>query len=141
MAVHSGLPGLFDVSREGVGSHCDDGHSAGVGPGQRPDLLGGLIAVHDRHLHVHEDQAIVARRGLGELFAALDAVISALHNGAGLGEELNPDLLVERIVFYQQEPSAAKVVLGLLFFISDGAVFCIDQPLEGMAEGGFEQGL
>ena len=52
VGVHARGPGLDHVIREGVGGQGDDGNHRV----QFPDLQSGLQAIHDRHLHIHQDQ-------------------------------------------------------------------------------------
>ena len=55
MIVHSGFKTFFDILAEHVGRHCNNRNGFCVWKVQRPDAPRRFIAVHFRHLYVHED--------------------------------------------------------------------------------------
>lgn len=59
MSVHSGQPGPFGVLGKGVGCHGNDGQFLDAVHMAAADCLGRVIAVHYRHLYVHENHIIV----------------------------------------------------------------------------------
>ena len=60
MFVHAVLMALFDVVLKGVCGHGEDGDDRSIKAGEAADLPARLIAVHDGHHDIHEDEVIVA---------------------------------------------------------------------------------
>jgi hypothetical protein len=105
--VHAGCEAGGLVLVEGVGGHGQDG-DVGVAR-QTADLPGRLEAVHDRHLHVHQDQVVVAPGG------ALDgllAVVGQVDGEPEIGQHVHGDLLIEWIVLDQQHLGARQLAGG-----------------------------
>ena len=63
-AVHAGFQGQLAVLLKGVGRHGDDGDPRLGRIVQLADELGRLVAVHGRHLDVHEDHVIGSGGGI-----------------------------------------------------------------------------
>ena len=82
VAVHAAAQGLLAILLKGVRGHGEDGHLCAGRIVQATDGLGGLIAVHDRHLHVHEHQLVVPRRCVHDLLHRLAAVHGVFHGEA-----------------------------------------------------------
>ena len=61
MGVHAGVQRRLFVFGKGVGRHGDDGNALCVLPLQSADGPRGLVAVHHRHLHIHQDGVEFAR--------------------------------------------------------------------------------
>ncbi len=57
VVVHAGFDAAFAIGLHGVGGHGDDD---GVAAGRfgAADLFGGLVAVHDGHLAIHENEVV-----------------------------------------------------------------------------------
>src|ERR1700757_5349618 len=101
MVVHAGGETHFTVTIHGVGGHGDDGKRSEAGNGT--DGLGGGDAIHDRHLHVHQDQVVILFRNLlnryGTVFRLIDEEMRIL-------EQAYSDLTVEFVVLNQQNTRA-----------------------------------
>ena len=97
MLVHARIQAALAVNLQRIGSHGDDGQGGKAGVGAQ--LARGLQPVHDRHLHVHQHQVI--RLAL-HLLNGHVAVTGQVHLHACGLQQLLGDLLVERVVFYQQ---------------------------------------
>ena len=71
---------------------------------------GGFITVHDRHLHVHEDEVegLAGFSGGSCGVYGLFAVIDDCHFGAGFLKDMCDQSLVVRAVFGQQDPSGQQ---------------------------------
>ena len=101
-AVHAGGGAAVAVYLHGVGGHGQDGH--GVELAVLADGAGGGQAVHHRHLHVHQHHVIghIGRAGTHHVHRDL-AVVGHVHAEPGIGQQLARDLLVEQVVFDQQD--------------------------------------
>ena len=98
VVVHAGSQGLFPVPGHGVGGHGDDGQ--GLKPGVLAEAPGGLVAVHDRHLHVHEHRVESARdHGIHRLLAVGGHGDRDPHGGQDLAGHLPVDV----VVLHQQD--------------------------------------
>ena len=95
VVVHAGLEAALPV---GVGGQADDRDMC-LGRLATADCGGRLVAVHDRHVAVHEDRRVAARRGSGHRRCAvgddIDAEAEALEH-----ERL--DLPVDGVILGQQ---------------------------------------
>ena len=78
--VAAGSQALVPVARHGVGRQGDDGAVVAL----LSQLTHGGVAVHDRHLHVHQDG--VERLPESD-FECLLAVLGAKHRRAGAAED------------------------------------------------------
>ena len=97
MVVHANGPALLAVVAHGIGAHGQDGQAV-------IDLLPadgccGLIAVHDRHLQIHQDQIIAARLQHGQ---RLLAVLGQVNPEAFLRQQLRSHLLIDLVVLNQE---------------------------------------
>lgn len=106
--VHAGRETVLHVVGEGVGRHSDDGD----GPAERifaaADGLRSFIAVHARHLDVHENGVVVAGldgfKGLDDLRAVgTDGARGAVHLEDGL-----QNFGVEGVVLRAEESHPAE---------------------------------
>ena len=98
VVAHAGCYHFFAVAGHGVGRHGDDGH---LRQGQiLSDFAGGGVAVHDRHLAVHQHpvKSTVPRQDVQRLLA----MVGHHHRDAGLLQQLQRELLVHVVVFHQQ---------------------------------------
>ena len=77
-AVHAAFHGVAAILIEGIGGHGKDRNSGQSGIFQSADLPGGGIAVHDRHLHIHQHQIIAARHGGADLFHRHGTIFSRI---------------------------------------------------------------
>ena len=82
MDVHAGGKGRLLVLHKGIGGHGDDGDGTGIGALKGADGASRGMAVHHRHLHIHEDGVeLPGLAGLEALYGEL-SVLHDLHRGA-----------------------------------------------------------
>ncbi len=105
---HAGGLALFLVGNHGIGGHRNNRDAGAEFFGA--DRPRGFYAIHHRHLDVHQDQVIgVQAIGLGLRFLAGNAAIfSNIHHHAHIAQYLASDLLVQFIVFCQQDARAVN---------------------------------
>jgi len=116
MLVHPGVPALLHILKECVGGHGEDGDD----PAQRifaaADALGGFEAIHDGHLHVHQDHVVLAGLDAGE---SVHDLLTVGADGAartlGLQQQLQ-NFGVDGVVLGAEEvhPGQGRDGLGLL---------------------------
>ena len=103
MRVHAGIQGGLFVLGKGVGRHGDNGDAAGVFPVKGTNGPGGIVAVHHRHLHVHQDRVKLAFFRASEALQGQKAVFRDLTGGPLQLQELREDLCVYLVVLGGQE--------------------------------------
>ena len=59
MGIHAAFESVFLVLIHRVGGHGNDGKALYVLSGEGADGSGSFIAVHHRHLYIHEDSVII----------------------------------------------------------------------------------
>ena len=113
MIVHAGCGALLLVAGHGMRGHGDDGQV--LEPRIPADDPRGGVAVHHRHLDIHQ-HGIVAI-GLHRIQGFLP-VAGQGHDHARTGKDFHRDLLVELVVFNEQNPGAFKALQQIrsLFF-------------------------
>jgi hypothetical protein len=104
--VHIGLEALVTVAALGVGGHGDNRQI--LEPLVSPEGHGGFEPVHDRHLNTHEHGIIVPD---AQPFDGLTAVVRHGDDRAGALQELPGKLLVDVVVFDQEDARAAEADL------------------------------
>ena len=75
-SIHTSIYRFFLVFIKRIGSHGKDRDLCQCRVAQCADLPGGGIAIHDRHLHIHQHQIIAARRGGAYFFHRYGTVFS-----------------------------------------------------------------
>ena len=75
-----------------------------------PQQPGGGVAVHDRHLHVHQDHVVVSRQR--HVRAGLP-VFGPIHDRPGALQHQRDQLAIGNAVFHQQHARADQVQCGL----------------------------
>ena len=124
MSVHAACSGHPPVLVEGVGGQGDDRESRPDRVVKLPDRPGRLITVHDRHLNVHQDQAVFFRIGLQDLVYGSLSVLRCVHQETNLLEKLCLNLQIELIVVHQKDfPAAEKVSHNFLCVQVRGGLF------------------
>ena len=108
-AVHAAFQRTLPVLLEGVSRHGEDRNFHQCRVRQRPDLSGGLAAVHKGHLHVHQHQIVVSGFGLLDFFHGFHAVFRRIHHEAVFAEDLHGDFPVQFVVLRQQDVLAAEI--------------------------------
>ena len=109
MIVHPRRQDLLPIPGHGVGGHGD--HRQVPEARVLPQAAGGGVAVHDRHLAIHEDA--VEGRG-GQPGQGLGAIVGHLDLDAVAHQQLPGQLLVDGIVLDQQHPDTGQGGPGLL---------------------------
>ena len=109
MIIHPRGQDLLPIPGHGVGGHGD--HWQVAQARLLPQPAGGGVAVHDRHLTVHENavEGLVGQPGQG-----LRAVVGHLDLDAVARQQLPGQFLIDRIVLDQQDPGAGEGGRGLL---------------------------
>ena len=142
MLVHPHGLGRLNILGESVGRHGDNGDLLAVIPVHGPDGSGGVVAVHPRHLDVHEDDVVISVLTAEHPVHSFRSVGSALHSEAGHLQDLPGDLRVQLIVLHKQGTATRQIYLSklckrrnrfLLLFAYQGA--------EGPGQPGAEQRL
>ena len=64
MPVHAGLQRVLAVLLEGIGCHCEYRDLRQLSVFQRPYDPCGLVAIHSRHLYVHQDDIVLPGDGV-----------------------------------------------------------------------------
>ncbi len=95
------------ILREGVGGHGQDGNVCQALVFQSADGARGLVAVHDRHLHVHEHQLEMVGAGCLQQIHCLLAVHGILHREALVFQKRDGYLAVQVVVVHKQQMAAA----------------------------------
>src|SRR5207302_6738315 len=116
VVIHPRGEASFSLARDGVRGHRDDWYTAPA-PLVVPDLAGRFVAVHLRHLAVHEDSVIPTFCQHG------DGLSAGRGNVAPIAETLDhaqADALVGHVVVHDEDASAApgrrhRVTRGLAF--------------------------
>ena len=101
MVVHPGRKAAFAIPRHGVGGHRHDRQV--LQAWQLADLARGGLAVHHRHLHVHQDTIVAGLLHLSERLGPIDR---QLDHKPLLLQHLGRHLLVEFVVLHQQDTRA-----------------------------------
>jgi len=99
--IHSGQEASFAVALHCVSRHCNDRNASAAAGFAGADGAGGFIAVHLGHLHVHQHQ--VELLPIEQLNSAI-AVRNGDHAVPSLFQKTECELLVDRIIFRQEDP-------------------------------------
>ena len=84
MGIHAERGGLRLVFGESIGRHGDDGDLRKPWILQMANDGGRLVAIHIRHLDIHEDEIIPERLSFLKHRQTLDAISGTLHKKPGL---------------------------------------------------------
>lgn len=114
MTVHACIKGVLLVLLKGIRRHRHNRDRGLLFIGKAPDSLRRLIAVHMRHLHVHENQVIGACRLLLHAADALHAILDALHHKSHAAKNIQRNLCVQVIILGQQNVLALERLLIFL---------------------------
>ncbi|MFM1944605.1 MAG: hypothetical protein RI897_3587 [Verrucomicrobiota bacterium] len=113
----------------------------------RADFGSGLVAVHFGHLEVHEDEVEGGWIGL-EGFDRFEAVIGDRDRGAGALKEFAGDLLVDFVIFREEDTGALEEVgvfiwLGGFSVVAVGLAEDIDEAIDqhGLGDGLHEEAI
>ena len=131
--VHADGQGAFAITRHGVG--CHGNHRQVLQGCVGADVPCGLVAVHHRHLAVH--QHAVKTGVVRQQVQRLAAVGGELHLDPGMAQQLQREFLVEFVVFHQQQALAGKLVHGVLAVLphEPGAMLGEALAVDGRANG------
>ena len=103
MAVHSRCQSFLPILVKSVGRHGQDGNLSS-GSGQVTDRLCRLVAVHFRHLDIHENCVIIILRLLFQRLHTFLAVSGPLCLKAAFLQKRHCDLRVKLVVLSYQNP-------------------------------------
>ena len=101
VVAHACGEAKFAILVHGIRSHGDDGEMGEAGIGA--DGFGGGDAVHDGHLHVHEDDVVVV---FGDLLNGGSAMFRDIDVDAGVFEKAKGDFAIEFVVFHEKNAGA-----------------------------------
>ncbi len=118
VVVHAFLQAALPFLGHRMGGHGDDRQAVVALVGADSD--GRLVAVHDRHLHVHQHDIERGRVTFRDFLDRLAAVVDDFDLSIDLGQKFDGDLLVDLVVFGQQNANAAHI--GKVLALSVGAV-------------------
>ena len=79
MSIHAGSHAFLDVFVKSVGRHRDDRQSGLRRIRQRTDGRGSLIAIHFRHVDIHQDEIESVFRLLADKIERLLSIMRADH--------------------------------------------------------------
>ena len=99
--VHACLAAFFVLSGEGIGGQGND--RGFLQAGILTQVAGRFVAVHDRHLAIHEN---AVRQLVGDRRQRLRAVVGGTHGYSGLLEHVAHDFLIEGHIVNQQNVQA-----------------------------------
>ena len=137
MGIHASLHGSPLVIFEGIGGHGYDRNGKCMRRRGSSYGLGSFIAVHYRHLYIHEHHIKFIRTGRDELLDNFLSVIGycALHSYCI--QQLHNNLSIDFIVFSNKDLDSAErvTILHFPFLIS------VEIAIKGMLESGKEEGL
>jgi hypothetical protein len=102
VVVHAGVKATLTISLHGVGGHGDDDDVAIWRLGAA-DLFGGLVAVHNGHLAIHEDEVVVIG---GNHVDGFLAVRGEFDGEAEALKHAGRDELIDGVVFDEKDPRA-----------------------------------
>ena len=109
MGAHAGVQRRPFVLGKGVGRHGDDGNGGRVRPLQGADGPGGLVAVHHRHLDVHQNGVKLPLRRPLEALQRQAAILHNLTGGPLDLQQLREDFRVDGVVFGGQEAQPPQI--------------------------------
>ena len=105
VVVHAGGKTRFAVGRHCVGRHCDDGQLRRAEA--LADFGGGAVAVHHRHLDVHQhdiEAGPLAQRRVH----AFAPVVGERDGGAFAAQQFVGHLSVDGVVFHHEDAQAGE---------------------------------
>ena len=114
MTVHACINGVPLILLKCIRRHRHNRNRRLLLIGKAPDGLRRLIAVHMRHLHIHENQVIGTCRLRLHAAYALHAVLDALHHKSHAAKDIQRNLCVQIVILGQQDVLALERLLILL---------------------------
>ena len=111
MSVHADLFCHPHIFAEGVGGHGKDRDTGQPGVRQRADRFCRLVAVHDRHLDIHQYGIITARMRGSYFFHSFLAVRGCLHDESGIFQKHFRNFPIDIDIVHKQKPLLAEIKL------------------------------
>ncbi len=105
--IHPGIENLLSITSHGIGRHCQ--YRQIPKAFLVPNPGGGLIAIHHRHLTVHQDP--VKGFPCQQIQGLLAIICHFCKNTIG-GQQLQSQFLINLIIFHQQHSGAAQLRNG-----------------------------
>ena len=109
MGVHPHIMGTPDVLNKRIRSHGNDRNTSGVFSRQVPYFLRGFIAVHDRHLNVHQNSVIISFRAPAHFFDRDFPIGRLFDRGPRRRQDFPGYFGIQLIVFRKQDTFARQV--------------------------------
>ena len=88
MGVHSAFKAFLFIFLSGIGRKRNDGYAFCVFSVHRADHPCRFIAVHDRHLYIHQDEVIIPDRLPLHDFHGIASVRNGLHKKARICQDM-----------------------------------------------------
>ena len=124
MVIHTIFQGGFFILFHCVCCHCNDRDVFCILPREGTDGSGRFIAVHDGHLHIHENCIVIVRFGLANHCDCICTIRGTLYRETGFLQYGFGDFTVQLVVFHQKDTPSAEVSLcpGTCLFLFDQVV-------------------
>lgn len=100
--IHADRLGGLYILGKGVGGHGDNRHTLAVIARAAADGAGRVVAIHPRHLNVHERHVVISVGAVSQTIHRLNAVPSAIDRQPAHFQQFCGNLGIELIVLYQQ---------------------------------------
>lgn len=100
--IHADRLGGLHILGKGVGGHGDNRHTLAVIARAAADGAGRVVAIHPRHLNVHEHHVVISVGAVSQTIHRLNAVPRAIDRQPAHFQQFCGNLGIELIVLYQQ---------------------------------------
>ena len=120
MIVHPHAVCLSDICGEGVGGQRQYRDRRGVFPFKAPYGCRSVIAVHDRHLDIHQNSIVIANGGGTKGFDGLLPILNGFNDYFLHFQKLYGDLPVQLVVLGKKNPFVCQR-RAALFLCSAGS--------------------
>lgn len=101
MRIHSGFQTVFYIFVISVGAHGNNGQTLIIYSIQCPDFRCSLIAIHNRHLDVHQYRVIMPLWVPADLLQADLPIFSPFDFNSVFGEDQGCNFRVYFVILYQ----------------------------------------
>ena len=109
MVIHPGIQCRLFIFGEGVCRHGDDRDARLLGVIHPPYLLCRIVAVHHRHLDIHEHGGVMVLGAVPHGFDGQLAVEGLLDDGSRHFEDFAGDLDIQLVVLHKQDAPAPEI--------------------------------
>ncbi len=108
MGIHAGIHSCGNIFGKCVGCHSDNRDVGCIRTIQGTDGAGGLTAIHDRHLHIHEDGIKLVKFRLPEEFHRFLTIPCFCNMYLLHGKDFLCNFHIDCIVLHQQDVSSVQ---------------------------------